>query len=118
MNQFNERKARILEEVQREAGAAARRRRAMHAGAGACALALLAGGVWFMTPGPRPSTTLVATAPDPRAADPRIDLADYTISDEELVAALDEAGGAYTMVWVEGRPRLIDPPEPDAPAPI
>jgi len=123
VNGFDERKNEILRGLQREASASARRKRALRGGASVCALALAAAGVWWLAPSA--NTGAPAVAPigsgegggDERIVRASVNLAEYTISDEELVAALDATGEPYTLVWEDGRPRLIEPERAeDAPA--
>lgn len=117
MNRPRERRAEILATLQREAAAAARRRQAMRRAGGACVLVLAAGALWVGVSSPAPQPTPIAQT-DPRIVDTRVDLAAYTISDDELIAALDESGEAYTVVWVGGEARLLEMPAEEAPAPI
>ena len=118
MNGFDQRKEEILRGLQREAVASARRKRAARTGLGACALAVVAGGVWWAAPGASsnaPLVTPIGPAPvapvavdDERIVRTTVDLASYTISDDELVAALDASGEPYTLVWEDGGARLIE----------
>lgn len=122
MNTFDERKAEILRGLQHEAAGAAIRRRRVRATGGVCAVMLVAAGAWWLTPGVNTPAQILTPTPAPIAGvDERIvrapvNLADYAMSDDELLAALDESGEAYTMVWVNGQARLIEPPSEDAPS--
>ena len=128
MNGFDQKKAEILRGLQREASLSAARKRRARAAGGVCALALVAGGVWWgapSAPSNAPLVTPIAPPPggpvagtDKRIVRTRVDLASYTISDDELVAALDESGDAYTLVWEANGPRLVEPAKnsDDAPA--
>ncbi len=122
MSNIDERKAEILRGLQQEAARAANRRRRVRAAGGVCAIALVAAGAWWLAPGVNTSTPTSppALAPvadgDARIVHAPVNLADYAMSDDELLAALDETGEAYTMVWVNGQAELIEQAPDGAPS--
>ncbi len=118
MTRFDERKAEILQELQAEAQAAVGRKRAIRATSTAAALALVAAGAWWLMPGApmqAPPQPQIAHG-NPSIITTSVNLDDYAISDDELLAALDETGEPYTLIWVDGAPQLIEPPEQETQA--
>ena len=110
MKDDDERRDEILVNVQREARAAAGRRRAVRRGGGAvCAVVVVSVFVRFAPTGGVPAVPVVEK--DSRIVETRADLAAYVISDGELGAALEATGESFTLIWVEGEARLVEPGE-------
>ncbi len=110
MSDLDKRRDEILVKVQREARAAAGRRRAVRRGGGVvCSVLVVAVFVRFAPTGGVSVVSGPAVAErDVRIVDTRADVAAYAISDDELVAALEATGEAFTLIWVDGEARLVE----------
>ncbi len=119
MNPFDRRKQEILERLQREAGAAAGRRQALRAaGAAACTGAALIAVVAVLTQSPaspraaprvaeQASPTPLSSKLDARIVSRRADLSDYSMTDAELLSALEAADEPIGVIWAPGSPQVV-----------
>lgn len=117
MNEWDRRKGEMLGVLQREAQAAAARRRMLRrvseTGATLAVLALLA--VAFFPVRPAPSVPEVAGSPAAHGVEAlvvrhTVDIATIAASDQELEDALDAADADFGVLWIDGRVTVLGRP--------
>ena len=111
----------FLAELQAEAARAAERRRVIRRASGVLGVAVIALALLplLSRPASPPASPVTAPVPhDARIVRHTADVSRYQISDDELLAALEETQQPHTIMWVGGEPVILDSADDEPAEPV